>query len=189
MVKKPLLIIVNGLPGAGKTTLAKRLSMDTKLPVFSRDGLYENLYDALDLRDHEVPKRLGAASFSMLYYVTGLVLASGHSVIVEGFFGRPELRTAEFLDLQHTHDFEPFQILCRTDGSVLMERFLKRMETETRHTSHQDQKWIEQNKALLLKGHLPPLSLTGQTVEINTTSYHSFDYGGLLQHVLNHTHS
>ena len=38
---KPLLIIVNGLPGTGKTTLARRLAADLHLPVFSRDGMYE----------------------------------------------------------------------------------------------------------------------------------------------------
>ena len=111
MVRKPLLIIVNGLPGTGKTTLANRLATDTKLPVFSRDGLYETLYDALDSRYDGVLARLGSASFSLLYYVTGLVLAAGRSLIVEGFFGRPDLRAAEFLHLQRTYDFEPFQIL------------------------------------------------------------------------------
>ena len=48
MTGKPLLIIVNGLPGTGKTTLARRLAADLGLPTFSRDGLYETLYDALE---------------------------------------------------------------------------------------------------------------------------------------------
>ncbi len=44
---KPLVIIVNGLPGTGKTTLAKRLAADVHLPVLHRDGIYETLYDGL----------------------------------------------------------------------------------------------------------------------------------------------
>src|SRR5437763_1251654 len=78
---KPLLIIVNGLPGTGKTTLAKRLAADVRLPVFSRDGLYETLYDALECRSNGLPPLLGSATFTLFYYVTGSVLAAGQSVI------------------------------------------------------------------------------------------------------------
>lgn len=123
------------------------------------------------------------ASFTLLYYVAGSVLAAGQSLIVEGFFGRPELRSAEFLHLQHTYDFEPFQILCKADGGVLLERFLARAETVERHAGHPDLEWLEQNKQRLLQGYLPPLALGGQLVEIDTTTPHSFDYAEVLQRV------
>ncbi len=180
---KPVLILVNGLPGTGKTTLARRLAADVHLPVFSRDGLYETLYDALACRSNGASPLLGSAAFALLYSVTGAVLAAGQSVIVEQFFGCPELRTAELLQLQHTSDFEPFQILCETEGSVLLERALARAGTEERHASHQDMAWIEQNKARLLHGQLAPLALGGQLVEIDTTTPHSFDYAALLAQV------
>jgi predicted kinase len=180
---KPLLIIVNGLPGTGKTTLARRLAADVHLPVFSRDSLYEILCDALECRSNEVPPLLGSAAFALLYHVTGSVLAAGQSVIIEQFFGRPELRTAELLNLQHITDFEPFQILCKTEGGVLLERARARAGTEERHASHQDMAWIEQNKEWLLHGQLSPLALGGQLVEIDTTTPDSFDYAALLAQV------
>ncbi|HEY7348634.1 MAG TPA: AAA family ATPase [Ktedonobacterales bacterium] len=182
-MRKPVVYIVNGLPGTGKTTLAKRLAADAALPVFSRDDLHETLYDALDCRSNGLPPALGSATFALLYHVAGLVLAAGQSLIVEGFFGRPALRTAEFLRLQHRYDFEPFQILCRADGQVLLDRFLARAGTLERHASHQDREWIEQNKERLLQGRLTPLALGGQVVEINTTTPHSFDYAGLLHQI------
>lgn len=179
----PLLLIVNGLPGAGKTTLAKRLAADVALPVFSRDGIYETLYDALECRSHRLPSLLGSAAFALLYSVTGSVLASGQSAIVEGFFGRSALRTAELLRMRQTCEFTPFQILCRANGRVLLERFLARAGTEERHSSHQDMEWIAQNEEILAQGHLAPLALGGQVVEIDTTTLYSFDYAGLLQRV------
>ena len=183
MAGKPVLIIVNGLPGTGKTTLARRLAADVQLPIFSRDGLYETLYDALECRSNGAPSLLGSAAFALLYVVTGSVLAAGQSVIIEQFFGRPELRTAELLHLQRTYDFEPFQILCRTDGRVLLKRALARAGTEERHASHQDMEWIEQHEEWLLQGQLPPLALGGQLVVIDTTTPHGFDYTDLLAQV------
>ncbi len=181
-MRKPVLIIVNGLPGTGKTTLARRLAADVALPLFSRDGLYETLYDALECRSNGLPPLLGEAAFALFYEVTSSVLAAGQSVIVEQFFGRPELRTAELHRLQRRHDFEPFQILCRANGKVLLERFLARAVSGEQH-GHRYLEWLAQNKEQLLRGYLPPLAVGGQTVEIDTTTPHSFDYTDLLQQV------
>lgn len=145
-MKKPLLIIVNGLPASGKTTLAKRLGADLQLPVFSRDGIYEVLYDALEFQGQDYPPLLGSASFKLLYAVTGKLLEAGQPLIVKGFFGRPELRSAELLQLLNIFNFDPFQILCKPDGKVLLERFLERMRTRERHNGHQDLEWVEQNR-------------------------------------------
>jgi predicted kinase len=182
---KPLLIIVNGLPGTGKTILARRLAADVRLPVFSRDGIYETLYDALECQSNGCPPLIGPATFTFLYYVASSLLAASQSLVIEGFFGRPELRSAELLHLQHAYDFEPFQIVCKTDGRVLLERFLARVETVERHIGHRDRdlEWLEQNKELLLQGHLTPLALGGQVVEIDTTTPPSFDYADILQRV------
>jgi predicted kinase len=183
MARKPLLIIVNGLPGSGKTTLSKRLAGDVGLPVFARDSVYEALYDALACDSNGRPPLLGSASFALLYHVAGTVLSAGNPLIIEGFFGRSDERSAELLRLRHTCDFEPFQIICKADGRVLLERFLARAVSGDRHPGHRDMDWLEHNEERLLLGQLAPLAVGGQIVEIDTTTPQHFSYSYVLQRV------
>lgn len=47
----PQVILVNGLPATGKTTLARRIATDLRLPLLAKDAIKETLFDTLGWSD------------------------------------------------------------------------------------------------------------------------------------------
>ena len=175
-MSEPLVIIVSGPPASGKSTLAQEIARELKLPMLYKDGIKETLFDTLGWHDREWSKKLGMVTYHLLYYFLEAQLAAGQSLIVESNFG--PAATAEFRRLKEKYPFQPFQVLCRAEGSVLVERYAAR--TGHRHPGHVDQVALEEIKPSLLKGYLDPLEIGGEVVEVETTDLSKIDTTGLL---------
>jgi predicted kinase len=175
---EPLLVIVSGLPCTGKTTLGLRLAADFQLPFFNKDGIKELLFERLGWSDRDWSKRLGLASYDLLYYFLERQLQAGKSSIVESNF-KAEFDGPKFLVLKERYPFYPFQILCHTHGEVLLERFQRRSESGLRHPGHVDQLNDAEFGHTLLEGKCDPLPLGGELVTVDTTDFNSIDYAGI----------
>ncbi len=176
-MNRPLLIIVSGPPASGKTTLARQFAQELQLPLLYKDGIKETLFDSLGWHDREWSKKLGRATYGLLYYFLEAQLAAGQALIVESNFS-PEA-TAKFLELQEKYPFRPFQILCRAEGSVLVARYAVRANDPDRHPGHVDLETLEELKPGLLKGRLESLDIGGEVVEVDTTDFSKINVAGL----------
>src|SRR5581483_9605379 len=93
---RPLLALVTGAPGSGKTTLARRLASELRLPLLAKDDIKETLYDQLGAPDQAASQRLGLAALTLLRQTAERLLAAGVSVLIEANYQRgraePDLR-------------------------------------------------------------------------------------------------
>jgi predicted kinase len=175
----PKVVIVTGLPCTGKTTLARRLSADLRLPLISKDSIKETLFDTLGWNDREWSRKLGAATMRLLYMWIEEELAAGRSFIVECNF-KAEYDTTIFLELMERYPFTPFQIICHTEGPVLLERWKVRAVSGDRHPGHVDNLTLEEFTPLLLAGECPPLDIGGTLYLLDTSDFDRVNYSGLL---------
>jgi predicted kinase len=181
-MQKPLMIIVSGLPCTGKTTLARKIADRFRLPLVTKDGVKELLFDTLGWKDRDWSRQLSATSYSLLFYFIEAQLAAGCSLVVEGNFD-PEIHGERFMALQQVYAYEPLQIQCVTDGEVLFERYKKRGESGRRHPGHVDAETFEELKPLLLQGRLKPIAIGSKYIEVDTTDFSNVDYQRLFNAV------
>ncbi|MBN1668358.1 MAG: AAA family ATPase [Anaerolineales bacterium] len=179
-MKKPLLVIVTGLPGTGKTAMARRLAQRFDLPLIHKDGYKEILFDAFGWSDPEWSHQLSKASFQIQFHTLEILLKASVSCLAEGNFDARQA-SPEFQKLQARQPHQVLQIVCVTDGPVLWQRFLKRAGAQHRHPGHTESGGPERFREMLLAGRSPSLDLEGMIMEVDTTDFAQVNYPSLYQ--------
>jgi len=150
------------MPAAGKTTLARALSEELRVPLVAKDDIKEQLYDALGIGDLEWSRRLGRASFALIFAFCQELLAVGQPVIAEAnfFAGLDEPR---FADLP-SHRL--VQVHCTAPLDVLLTRYEGR---PNRHAGHLDGLLVQEMRQRFQDDTHGPLALAGQLIEVDTS--------------------
>jgi predicted kinase len=174
----PLLIVVTGPPGSGKTTLARRLATDLALPLIARDDLKECLYDTLGWSDRAWSRRLGHASYVLLYHVAGQLLATGRPLLIESNF-TPGLAEPDLLDLQQRTGCRLLILHCQATPAVLRRRIRERWEAGRRHPGHVDDQSLAEMDAQREEPDRR-LALDAPSIAIDTTAPDRLDYPAIL---------
>jgi len=154
----PRLIVITGLPGTGKTTLARRICQEQRIALLSKDAIKESLLDVFSPQglQHDVvrppvsqpemrPRResqsasrmsrtLSDAAFAILFRLGGELLRDKLDVILEGNFRGGEHEPA-LLAIQPERA-TVLQILCRVEETARLLRLALREQTAGRHPGH-----------------------------------------------------
>jgi len=125
-------VIVSGLPGSGKTTLARRLAPALDLPLLDKDDILERLFEAKGIGDEAWRRTLSRQSDAIFQREA----QASNGAILTSFWRLPGMPA----DLGTPTDWLPalsdplVQVYCSCDPATAAERYFRR----TRHQGHLD---------------------------------------------------
>ena len=168
-MKNPYLIILQGRPATGKTTIGKFIANSLHIPFISRDVYKETMYDAFGDKNQNTVKwsqALGATSFEIVYLVLKQILGSGNSCVVETAW-IPTYAEQNIRNLLLEAEVTCIQIYLYCNDDIRANRFKERADTN-RHIAHMDPVRIESGYCTKEDKH-PKLNISGHCIEIDTT--------------------
>ncbi len=167
----PLLVLVSGAPGTGKTTLAQHLSQILSLLLLSKDTIREIMIDAFTIQSREQSKAIGVPAYRVYYGIIGQFLAAGISIIADCNFHRGVSE----------HDVRPLiakaqtvLIHCRTTHAISTQRFIERSQQPDRRYAALDAERLAQIEAGEFEvpwwAYDEPMQLDVPTLVVDTTA-------------------
>lgn len=183
MEKQPCLIIINGKPCTGKSYFLHKLCQDLDMSYVSRDEFKELLFNDLGIVDSEWSKKLGGASYSLLFNVFEKLLKSKKSFIVESNFN-PTQHGDKLKALLNQYGFDAVEVFLDADPKILYDRYKERWDSGERHRGHADNERFDEFE-IRLRDKVSPLNITGKLIKIDTSDYKSIDYDSLKNNLMN----
>jgi adenylate kinase family enzyme len=152
-------ILINGLPGAGKSTLSEQLAKELGVPVVSKDRVKELL---ADISQGQVASgKLGQIASDTMWQVAAAIPGT---VIVESWWYRP--RDLGFVTggIAQSGNPEVIEVWCDIPASLAWKRYVDRQRHEIHPTGiTAERDWADWSANAV------PLGI-GRTVKVDTSS-------------------
>ncbi|MCM4079682.1 AAA family ATPase [Paractinoplanes hotanensis] len=134
------IVLVNGLPGSGKTTLATALAAELAVPLISKDAIKEALAAAAP----QVPAAALGRTASELMWTLAAAIPGG--VVLESWWFRPRDLTFVRDGLGRAGAGQIVEVWCDVPGEVARERYARRARPafyeDDRHLTESWPRWL-----------------------------------------------
>lgn len=166
-------IIIQGAPGVGKTTLARRLGDDLGIKSIVKDDIKECLYESLGAPNDRTESELfGRIAIRSLFCGLDEFIKAKRLVIIESTFV-PEYAVTDLAPTLPLSDLLQIYVYC--DPRLQETRFSNRIKNGSRHKGHID-KTIDAKALQQRHSAIPGVF----TISVDTTDFSEADYQQLL---------
>ncbi len=164
--QRPPLIIVNGPPASGKSTLGKEIAAELGIPLLSKDAIKEEMYDSLGKIERKISRRLGETSMRLMYTVARKILDAGLGVVIEANFyhGISEKDLSKLIAVS-----DAVMVHCTAPEEVLKQRYIERAQSGERHPVHDDANRADELGKDLDDGIYDPLNLGIPLIRVDSS--------------------
>lgn len=179
----PALIVVCGAPASGKTTLARRLATDLRLPLLEKDVIKESLAGSIETPDRDASRRIGAASFRLVYDLAHAMLERGVDVMIEANMTRPYADAALG---RLARQSRLLIVQCEAEATAIERRYRARAGRGERHAAHFDLDALPDLIAGLGDGRYELTGLGYEALAVNTDDEYQPGYDAVREAVRRH---
>ena len=163
---KPILVVVAGPPGAGKTTLAHLLARRIGCPAICRDEIKEGMVHATGGFVAAPGDELTLRTLPTFFEVLELLLGAGVTTVAEAAFQdgvwRPRRQTLRGLaDIRILH--------CRVTAETARARIHRRQDEDPTRRAHADGRRIDQRTHAAKHDGFQRVRLDAPELEVDTT--------------------
>jgi len=163
---KPLVVVVSGPPGTGKTTLAHRVAAAIGCPAICRDEIKEGMAHATPGFVPGPGDPLTMRTLSTFFDVIGLLVGRGTTIVAEAAFqdriwspGLTPLLTRADLRIVH----------CMIPAEVALARITARTATDPKRAAHEDAQ-ISADARLRTHNAFEPVDLPVPSLTVDTST-------------------
>lgn len=152
MSEQPFFVVVSGLAGSGKTTVATPLAEALGITLISKDSIKEALFEAIGVGDWEWSKTLSRAADAAMVEIASRL----PSALLDNYWYAETVET-----LLAPLRGPIIEVYCHVDDEVARSR----TQLRKRHPGHAD----DQNPTPATFTRKFPLALLGPVIEVDTT--------------------
>ena len=173
MDARPTCVIVTGRPGAGKTTLARKLAGLLHMPMISRDEIKEGYVGTFGVSHDKLPADTNRTVTDVFSASVRMLLQAQVSLVAEAAF---QHRLWQKIVPRWSDVSQLFVVICRADPELCAQRHLDRgLSDPAREFYHGDRRVrvFKETGEFLRPGEYDPPAFDLPTLEVSTTEGYS----------------
>ncbi len=126
-----MIVLIFGLPGSGKTTLAKEIAEYFKCPIVCTEEVRSYLYEEYNVPDDkDFSKEELVISYNTVQLLTKYIVENNMSIVIEGVF-RTQNQRKKILDLANSENEKIYSFYLNCEKNIILERLVRRKKGKT----------------------------------------------------------